>query len=134
MAKLIPKIHPNEIDNPGERKIATALIEQLPTKVEVFHSFQWLDLQNRRNEKSQNQRLQQGECDFVVLHPDLGLLFIEVKGGMLTYDAENFQWFRVVGSKERVLNRDPFDQVRNNMYAILKHVQEEYMGANDKES
>ena len=81
MAKLIPKIHPNEIDNPGERKIATALIEQLPTKVEVFHSFQWLDLQNRRNEKSQNQRLQQGECDFVVLHPDLGLLFIEVKGG-----------------------------------------------------
>ena len=80
MAKLIPKIHPKEIDNPGERIIATALIEQLPTKVEVFHSFQWLNLQNRTNEKSQNQRLQQGECDFVILHPDLGLLFIEVKG------------------------------------------------------
>jgi len=130
MAKLIPKIHPNEIDNPGERKIATALIEQLPTKVEVFHSFQWLDLQNRRNEKSQNQRLQQGECDFVVLHPDLGLLFIEVKGGMLTYDAENFQWFRVVGSEMRQINKNPFEQVRNNMYVLLKTVKEEYMDMN----
>ena len=33
MAKLIPKIHPKEIDNPGERIIATALIEQLPTRL-----------------------------------------------------------------------------------------------------
>jgi hypothetical protein len=132
MAKLIPKIHPNEIENPGERKIAIALIEQLPTKVEVFHSFQWLDLQNRRNQNYQNQRLQQGECDFVILHPDLGLLFIEVKGGMLTYDAENFQWFRIFGQEKRVLNKDPFDQVRDNMYVILKHVQKEYMGASDR--
>ena len=86
MAKLIPRFTQKN-RQPGERKIA-ALIEQLPTKVEVFHSFQWLDLQNRRNEKSQNQRLQQGECDFVVLH-QTGITLYRSQGGTLTYDAEN---------------------------------------------
>ena len=58
--------------------------------------------------------------------------FIEVKGGILIYDEANFQWFRVIGSENRGSEEDPFDQVRVNMYAILKHVQEEYMGANDR--
>ena len=42
MARLFPKIDPSEIDKPGERKVAEALVSQLASRVEVFHSFHWL--------------------------------------------------------------------------------------------
>ena len=43
MARLFPKIDPSEIENPGERKVAEALIGQLGSQVEVFHGFHWMD-------------------------------------------------------------------------------------------
>jgi hypothetical protein len=39
MAKLFPVMNPNDIENPGERRVAKALVDQLPNRVEVFHSF-----------------------------------------------------------------------------------------------
>ena len=117
MAKLIPTIDPSEIENPGERKIAIALIEQLPAKVEVFHSFQWISLKAHKIGRTEKLKYQQGECDFVVLNPEFGILFIEVKGGSLKYNPEKYQWFRENKGKLTTLNKDPVDQVRNNMYA-----------------
>ena len=61
MARLIPKIEPSEILNTGERKIAEALVQQLPSKVEVFHSFQWLS--------QEKDRLREGEADSGHLAP-----------------------------------------------------------------
>ena len=54
--------------------LAKSLISQLGAEVEVYHSFRWLA-------ESQKGTLHEGECDFVVLDPSNGLLFIEVKGG-----------------------------------------------------
>jgi DNA helicase IV len=42
MARLIPKINPDEIENSGERMLAKSLISQLGAEVEVYHSFRWL--------------------------------------------------------------------------------------------
>ena len=69
MARLIPRIDPSEIINSGERKVAEALVSQLPNDVEVFHSFNWLRSNSRGT-------LLEGESDFVVIDPDHGLLFI----------------------------------------------------------
>ena len=74
MARLFPKIDPSEIENPGERKVAEALVSQLPSRVEVFHSFNCLGT-NRAG------KLVEGECDFVVVDPENGVIFVEVKGG-----------------------------------------------------
>ena len=62
MARLIPKINPDEIENNGERQLAKSLISQLAGNVEVYHSFRWLAETDRGT-------LQEGECDFVVLDP-----------------------------------------------------------------
>ena len=75
MARLIPKINPDEIENSGERMLAKSLISQLGAEVEVYHSFRWLA-------ESQKGTLHEGECDFVVLDPSNGLLFIEVREGL----------------------------------------------------
>ena len=37
MARLFPALTPDEIENPGERAVARALIEQLPNRFEIFH-------------------------------------------------------------------------------------------------
>lgn len=116
MARLFPKIHPSKIENSGERQMAQALVTQLLNQVEVFHSFNWLGT-NRHG------TLVEGECDFVVLDPANGLLFIEVKGGTLEFDPKKMEWLRVLPSgQHRVINKDPFAQAQRSMHEILDRV------------
>jgi hypothetical protein len=116
MARLFPKIDPAEIENPGERKVAEALVGQLASRVEVFHSFHWLGA-------AQKGTLIEGECDFVVLDPASGLLFIEVKGGSLLFDPDRKEWRRVLPSgRTRLLGKDPFEQVGQSMHEIAERI------------
>ena len=117
MAKLFPKIDPDEIDNPGERMVARSLIEQLPGRVEVFHGFNWLARSSRGT-------LLEGECDFILLEPEKGLLFVEVKGGSLLFDGE--KWVRKVRAQRRELNKDPFEQAQRAMHDIVDIVTRRY--------
>ena len=120
MARLIPKINPDEIENSGERMLAKSLISQLGAEVEVYHSFRWL---------AENERgtLHEGECDFVVLDPANGMLFIEVKGGTLRYVPEGESWERILnGGRIQKLNKSPFDQCSRNMFNLLDRVEKEH--------
>lgn len=117
MARLFPKIEPDEITNPGERAVARALVEQLPRRVEVFHGFNWLA-------RSPHGTLLEGECDFILLEPENGILFVEVKGGSLVFDGE--KWVREVGAQRRELNKDPFAQAQRGMYDIVDIVKRRY--------
>lgn len=120
MARLFPALDPADIENSGERSVARALVEQLPKKVEVFHSFNWLS-------RSRHDTLQEGECDFVLLDPDRGLLFVEVKGGSLVFNGR--EWVRVVGAERRTLNKDPFSQAQRAMHDIIELVKRHLPGA-----
>ncbi len=116
MARLFPKIDPSEIENPGERKVAEALVGQLPSRVEIFHSFHWMG-------DGRKGTVVEGECDFVVLDPENGLLFVEVKGGALDFDPERMVWTRTTPRGEkRLLGKDPFEQVRKSMHEIIDRV------------
>jgi hypothetical protein len=119
MARLIPKINPDEIENSGERMLAKSLISQLGAEVEVYHSFRWLA-------ESQKGTLHEGECDFVVLDPSNGLLFIEVKGGTLRYVQEKDGWERLLeDGRKHILKKSPFDQCSRNMFTLLERIQKE---------
>ena len=117
MANLFPKVKPDDIQNSGERSVARALIEQLPRRVEVFHSFNWLA-------RSSHGTLLEGECDFILLEPEKGLLFVEVKGGSLAFDGE--KWVREVGTQRREINKDPFEQAQRAMHDIVDIVTRRY--------
>ncbi len=118
MVTFIPKIDPAEIQNPGERKVAEALAHHLPDQVRVIHSLNWV-----RKRKSAS--LVEGECDFVVIDPQHGLLFLEVKGGILGFDSSLSGWWRQSPYATRIpLNKDPFRQVQNSMHAIIKCIRE----------
>ena len=71
----------------------------------------------------------EGECDFVLLDAENGLLFVEVKGGSLLFDGR--QWVRDVRGEHRLLNKDPFAQAQRGMYDIIELVKNQFGRAGD---
>jgi hypothetical protein len=120
MARLIPKQKLDEIGNLPERDVARALVDQLPPEVTVFHSQPWLA--QERDEIRDSDYLDQGEADFIILHPDYGILDLEVKGGVIEYVPRERNFYRKLsgGRKRRI--KDPFVQGRQNLHRITDAV------------
>lgn len=118
MARLIPSIDPEDIQEPGERSVARALVAQLPDDCVIYHSFRWLRPEPSR--ETDKLYLQPGEIDFIIVHPDHGVLVLEVKGGPLEYDQQRAHWGRRQEGKQRLkkVKEDPFTQVERNKYTV----------------
>jgi hypothetical protein len=76
VARFIPDVAAVDIAHDSERVVYEALRE-LPAGFVVLHSFPWL----RPTRDLSGEPLREGEADFVILHPERGLLVLEVKGG-----------------------------------------------------
>ncbi|MCB9764442.1 MAG: NERD domain-containing protein [Alphaproteobacteria bacterium] len=113
MAIMIPEVaDPEQIRPHSEGKVYRALKEQLSSDFIVFHSFPWL----RRWRGNADKALVEGEADFVILHPERGLLVLEVKGGDIYLEGPRWMRLEETGPVEL---RDPFEQARRNMHALL---------------
>ena len=111
MATLIPTTDVESIDNFGERLVAAALKACFDKKTLVYHSYPWL--RPKKLDNSPRTPLQPGEIDFVIIHPEYGLLVLEVKGG----DIELRQDGSAVvhkGGTVHTLKESPFTQVQRN--------------------
>lgn len=122
MARLIPKIAPQDISNVGERDVAMSLADQLPDDVIIYHSYPWL--KSDRNDYTKKVTLREGEADFVIVHPKAGILILEVKGGEIHYDHGNRGWYRQETSRQ-VQIKDPFEQARRNTHALEQGIRKE---------
>jgi len=60
-----------------------------------------------------------GEADFIVAAPSLGVCVIEVKGGAITFDGRSGRWH-----SGRYQIGNPVEQVRRNMYALRQKVRQ----------
>ena len=86
------------------------LEEALDDDWEIFHSAAWLIRDKQGGSKD-------GEIDFVLCHPDRGVLCLEVKGGGL--ECNHGEWFRLEkGKRERM--KDPFQQAIDHRYALQR--------------
>ena len=119
MARIFPDVDVNDIPYTSERPVFEALRDQLDSKYTIVHSYPWL-------RPSRHGALSEGEADFVVVHPDKGILILEVKGGRAIryYDRK---WYRDTkqGLKEF---KDPFNQAQRNMHALLNLIEERSKG------
>lgn len=109
MAKFYPTIDNNFHGSDGEQIVYEALRKGLSDKYVVFHSFVWLG-----NEK---QRRSEGEADFVILHPALGILAIEVKAGGIAYREGNWIQINRHTGEEKII--DPLGQVAESQHHIV---------------
>lgn len=112
MARFVPEVAQEDIVHDSERVVYEAL-RALPTGFVVLHSFPWL----RPMRDLAGEPLREGEADFVILHPERGLLVLEVKGGKPELTGRT--WLRA--GKEL---RDPFEQARKSRYALLDAIEE----------
>src|SRR4051812_3282124 len=86
MATIFPAELPGSIlGDPlrsAEVEVYNALRDLLPAEYHVFYSSPWLGTDAEGREID-------GEADFIVAHAETGLLFIEVKGGVIAVDHNN---------------------------------------------
>lgn len=111
MAQMIPMVDQSQIEHTSEAPVYVALRDQLSDEFVVLHSYPWL--RPWRGEGG----LLEGEADFVVIHPEHGLLVLEVKGGD-TIRHDGHRWLRDTAKGPSVF-QDPFNQARRNMHALL---------------
>jgi hypothetical protein len=104
-------------DSRAEERLFAAFRDNLAAKFTAIHHVPWVLSDSRR-------RSIEGEADFVVVHPDLGALVLEVKGGTLRYDGQTSKWYqRSAGADDEHLIKDPFRQAADGARAIVRHLE-----------
>jgi hypothetical protein len=97
----------------AERRLYEGFLEQLDDAYVVFHSVDWV-LDGRRGSP------EQGEADFVIAHPQDGLLVLEAKGGDVRYDPDRRRWSQGGRTGVHALDEDPFHQARDEMHSLIR--------------
>lgn len=108
MARMIPDIIPDTIENNGER-LFYSYVQALPDDFTVIYSYKYY--YERRDEDKL------GEADFIIVHPKLGYVVVEVKQGDIRYN--NGIWYEFKSGDYAPLHKDPVEQARNAMFEIL---------------
>ena len=130
MAKLIPHLDFADIQNKPERDVAAGLVNGLDDTWLVFHSYPWL--RPDRHDRGKESFLVEGEADFLIFHPDFGLLDLEVKGGTIFYDSATHRWYRRTDKGKEIQISDPFQQGQRNIHAIVDQIQQRQLRTNER--
>ena len=100
----------------AEREVLKAL-RTLPPEAHVFARLAILDPKTNKDR----------ELDFLVIHPDLGLVIIEVKGSGV--EPRGNHWTRkLADGREEVLDETPGEQLLEQQYSLLTFLGETLQG------
>lgn len=121
MAKMIPSEIPDLLvidpKRRAERHVYESLDQQLGGDFTVYWSRPWHRIRSDGTSRD-------GEVDFVVAHPTLGVLALEVKGGRVSCNDQG-QWVSVSGSGTPYnLKRSPVAQAMEGKYELIKRLKE----------
>lgn len=113
MARMYPRtLFRKDLKSEAEGKIFDSLEERLDDGWDVFHSMAWVV-------RDRDGGSDDGEIDFVLLHPEEGVLCLEVKGGGI--ESQHGEWYGIHGGKrERI--QDPFTQAVDHTYALRRKI------------
>jgi hypothetical protein len=109
MAKMLPTECAKTTESKAELTFFHALRQKLDDDWTIFHSFGLLD-------KNRHGKLIDAEIDFLLFHPRLGILVIEVKGGQIAF--KDGVWTQ----NGWLLEKSPAKQALNNKYAVLRYL------------
>lgn len=121
MTTIIPDLsdgHLDELSSQGEAKVYRALRDGLPDDYVVLFQVGWI----LRREEAQ---AKDGEIDFLVCHPALGYLCIEVKGGGIGFEASTGEWFSVDRHLQKHVIASPISQALKAKYSIRSKLNED---------
>jgi hypothetical protein len=99
-------------ESSAERRLYEGFLEQLDESYVVYHSVDWV-LAGPNGPV-------EGEADFVIAHPEAGILALEAKGGSVRYDTATRTWTQSGRSGGHVLDEDPFHQAKDEMHSLVE--------------
>lgn len=118
MAKFIPNAKPDTFNNSyGERKVYGAL-RILGDEYTIFYSLDWVGAGGKQT---------LGEADFVILHPEYGILVIEVKSGGIEY--KNGSWIQTNTKSGISKMIRPYNQARRSQFEIMERLDDGLQGS-----
>ena len=96
------------VKSEAERRVQHALIMLADQDdLRTYPNVRWI------SKPSDDMPARDGETDLVVVHPENGLLIIEVKGGQIRRDSQGRWW-----SGEHRLKPPPFEQAERSKHAL----------------
>lgn len=107
MARFYPERPPE--DTPDSEVRVFEALSGLDERFTVFHSVGW----------HRDQGKPDGEADFLIVHPELGMLVLEVKGGGIDFDAGKGRWTSRDGGGQVHPIHDPFEQALAAKHALI---------------
>jgi hypothetical protein len=112
MARMVPNQLSLETVSEAERQLYKAFRDGLENDYTVFHSVAWqsLDAEGRPRD---------GEADFVIAHPQRGILVMEAKGGTIRHTPSTRQWISTDRYDRPHSIKDPFAQARDSKYTLM---------------
>lgn len=120
MTMIIPELTDAqlaELPSQAEAKVYRAFRDGLPRDFVVFFQVGWI---LRREEE----QAKDGETDFVICHPDLGYVCVEVKGGGVGFDSSSGDWFSVDRHRNKHAINNPVSQALKAKYSIRSKLNE----------
>lgn len=121
MATIYPSKISTKTESHAERILFNEFERQLPSDYVVIHSKSWIEANRKGYARKQ------GECDFIVLHPSKGILFVEAKSGRNFFcSGLDEHWYCEDGNSFR----NPFNQAVESQYAIVKDLNKSIEGFN----
>ena len=113
MAQMYPDPIDPETRSQAERDLYVAFRDQLGPAFHVFHSVRWQEIDPATD------RAKDGEIDFVIAHPKLGILVVEAKGGTIDHKPAQGEWASIDHHGVRHdLGVSPVAQASKNRYAL----------------
>jgi hypothetical protein len=113
MARMIPDQPSSETVSQAERKLFERLRDSTSDEIVAYHGVAW------QTPGKGGGRPEQGESDFVLAHPNFGVLTLEVKGGSIRYDAATARWTSTGQADEQRI-KDPVAQARRASHLLQR--------------
>lgn len=114
MAKMYPDPISPDTNSDAERKMYALFRDKLDDNFTVMHSCKWVN-------KLPDGPAIEGECDFIILHPQYGALCVEVKGGGIEVkiNSGGETWYSTDRhGVQHELKRSPATQAQSSQYAL----------------
>ncbi|WP_414755478.1 nuclease-related domain-containing protein [Anabaena sp. CCY 9910] len=106
MARMIPENLSSTTKSNSEKKLFHIFQQNLSDDYIVFHGAWWQHIKYV---------VQDREADFIIVHPQEGILIVEVKGGTISYDAVNKAWY----TNDNKMKISPFRQATEIKHKFL---------------
>ena len=114
-AFVFPPFLPPEVLNDPKRGaeiiVFDKLSKNLPKGFCLFYGKRWFDKDSIQSD---------GEIDFILAHHELGILVIEVKGGIVSRDGKNDLWYSKDKNGKVHKIKNPISQTNQKVWELIK--------------